>query len=174
MATFLLYVQFRTQVRGKVSAASRTARSQRCSRKNNNTSTYQPCCHDECREPPSYYTLCRATQDCMHTVRHGFVGYLARHVPSPPGHSMHFSQSSREGPSGIRSQEQCWVVHTAEHRIPLYVETRHFHPSGRRPSGSCMLSHRGCEPCTPPMHFNHTLDLSQKIIKLSPLYTDTD
>ena len=35
MATFLLYVQFRTQVRGNV---SRTPRSPRCSRKNKNTS----------------------------------------------------------------------------------------------------------------------------------------
>ena len=51
MVSFLLYVQFRTQVRGKVSAASRTARSPRCSRKNNNTSAYQPCCHDDCRDP---------------------------------------------------------------------------------------------------------------------------
>ena len=104
----------------------------------------------------------RTTRDCMHTARHGFVRYLARHVPSPPGHSMNFCQSSRECPSGIRSQGMCWVVHTEEHKISLDVETRHVHPSGRRPSGFCMLSHRGCEPCTPPMHFNHTLDLSQK------------
>ena len=30
----------------------------------------------------------KTIQDCIHTVRHGFVGYPARHVPSPPGHSM--------------------------------------------------------------------------------------
>ena len=44
----------------------------------------------------------KTTQDCMHAVWLHCGGYLARHVPSPPGHSMHFSQSRR------RESEPFW------------------------------------------------------------------
>ena len=82
MATFLLYLQFRTQVRGNVSAASRTARSPRCSRKNNNTSASTNHAATRTAATAIIVRTLQTTQDCMHTVRHGFVRYLARRVPS--------------------------------------------------------------------------------------------